>query len=561
MSSTQHHDLSAAPFRPSRVLVDFAAAQRTKRQADQVASERAAELAQFRRLGVANSHHRRQPVAQAAAAQVAPAFAFVGGERAFGAADTDRLTNNWTSVNTGINADLERALPTLRARSRDWVVNTDIGRRYMDLVKDNVIGAAAPRLQVRAVLRDGSADLDEVANTAIEQHWATWCNSADITGRLSFAEICRLNVACAARDGEYLTHRIRDRKLPYGYALQVQDVDRIYTGNGSLANSVAGNVVRLGVEINQRGQSQALHLYSQHPGDVGMGMAPSPHTQRVTMDNVFHGYVTERPEQLRGYPWTHAILRRANTLHTYEGYGLEAAKIGAAKMGFYTVDKDMVDGGMSLDDLKDATGQLVQDVEAGMLEALPPGVNFETFNPDYPHQNFDSFVTKFERRVSAGLSVAHHNLSGDMTGVNYSSARIAELAEREHWRGLQRWFIHAFVRPVFEEWLRIALLMGAITLPSGKPLPAERFEKFRSAASFQPRGWRWVDPRNDMQAAEMGLRSNLTSERRIVEEQGEDLDDILLDKQRYRERLAALGLPIPGEAPAMPADPATEPNP
>lgn len=530
-------------WRDSRVRERQAAAAQAETQQAQQA------LAAFRRGGQALA---RRPVMPRAAAIAAAAFEVVDGARAFGAADTDRLTTGWTSTNTGINADLERALPTLRARSRDWVLNTDIGRRYIDLVKDNVIGSTAPRLQVRATLT-GTDTLDEVANTAIETHWARWCEHADIGGRLNFAQICRVNVGAAARDGEYLNFHVLDRMLPYGYALQLMDVDRIYTGNGALAAAQGTNIIRLGVELDTRGRAVAYHLYSGHPGDGAAGLAPKPLAQRVPADQVMHGYVYERAEQVRGYPWTHAILRRANTLHAYEGYGLEAAKIGAAKMGFYTIDKDAPGGDPpTFEDYKDATGQLVQEVEAGMLEALPPGVDFKSFNPDYPHQNFASFVGAFERRISAGLNVAHHNLSGDMSGVNYSSARIAELAERDHWRGLQLWFIQAFVQPVFEKWLRIALTHGEITLPSGAPLPADRFEKFRSAASFQPRGWRWVDPNNDMKAAEMGLSNNLTSARQIVEEQGGDLDEILLDQQRYRQRLKALGLPIPGDVPAAP---------
>jgi hypothetical protein len=43
-----------------------------------------------------------------------------------------------------------------------------------------------------------------------------------------------------------------------------------------------------------------------------------------------------------------------------------------------------------------------------------------------------------------------------MEGVNYSSARIAELDERDTWRGMQQFWIEHFCQPIYEDWLRMA---------------------------------------------------------------------------------------------------------
>ena len=569
-----HHDLSAGPFRPSRVLVDFATARQAKRQAEQVARERGAEMAAFRRLGGGSGQPRRQAVQQQLAALPQPAFAMVSGQRAFAAGGTDRLTAGWVSFNTGINADLEAALVALRARSRDWAQNTDMGERYLTLVADNIVGSDPPRLQVRATLSDGKT-LDEVANTAIEQAWVDWCRAGkcDITGALSFGELLRNIVQGTARDGEHLLRRLRDRRLPYGYAVQLLDVDRIDTARNFAPSAQGANAVRLGVEIDGLGRKVAVWLTSVHPGDSGAGVAPRGMSGRVLADQVLHGFVLKRPEQARGYPWPSNVLKRANLLDQYEQYAAVAAKIGAAKMGFYTVDKDMVEGGLTLNELKDATGELVQDVEAGMLEALPPGVDFKSFDPDYPHQNYAAFVGECKRDLAAGLNVAHHNLSGNMSGVNYSSARIAELSERRHWRALQRWLIDTVVQPIFTDWLTMALLTGSIRLPSGAALPADRVEKFASAAKWQPPGWAWVDPEGDIKASAMAMTYDMRSLRQISDEQGVDQDDVLADKVALRDKYRAAGLPVPawlaggaamtvgGSQPAPAPQPAAAPTP
>lgn len=482
--------------------------------------------------------------------------------KAFAAGGTDRLSAGWVAFNTGINADLDGALQALRARSRDWAVNTDMGRRYISLVQDNVVGPEAPRLQVRATLADGQTQ-DEAANQAVEDAWWRWCQrgACEVTGQLSFADVCRTVAASAAREGEFLSRRIRSARasgISMGFALQLLDVDRIAHVSASAAGQ---NVIRLGVEIDPLGRPVAVHLNTVRAGDPQAALTPTGRTERVAIDDVLHGFILERPEQVRGYPWPSAVLLSADQLATFKRYALIAAKIGAAKMGFYTTSADAVSEPISVSDLRDATGQLVQDVEAGMLEALPPGVDFKSFDPAYPHQAFDGFVAGHERGIAAGLNVAHHNLTGNMNGVNYSSARIAELAERSHWRSLQRWFIDVFVRPVYADWLRMALLTQSIRLPSGAPLPADRFDKFFQASTFQPRSWAWVDPRADMDAATTALQHDMRSLRQITDETGVDLEEVLADKARLLAKYQQLGLTPPAWLTGQPAAPAATAQP
>lgn len=526
----------------SGVLRAFKSWMQQQRRERELGREQQQAAAEFRRFGGSS---RMMPPRIASASLPQPGFPRVSGQRAFAAAASSRLTSGWGAFATGINADLEGALAALVARSRDWAVNTDLGRRYVSLVQNNVPGATGPTLQVRAKNADGK--LDEAANAAIEAAWSDWCSygNCDVTGRMSFADVCRTVIACDARDGEHLVRKVRGRAYSYGFRLQVLDVDRIAT-NVAISQADRGNVVRLGVEINSLGRCVALHLMSAHPGDPGAGAAPSVITQRVPIDELLHGFIQERPEQVRGYPWAAAVLLSADQLATYKQYALVAAKVGAAKMGFYTTSVDAMKEGTDWDHLKDATGALVQDVEAGMLEALPPGVTFQSFDPDYPHQAFEPFVNGHERGVATGLNVAHHNLTGNMTGVNFSSARIAELGERSHWRGLQTWHIGTFVRPVYAEWLRMALVTQSIRLESGAPLPVERFDKFYAASEFQGRSWEWVDPKNDMEAAEFALRNDMRSLRQINDQQGVDTDAILVDKQSLIKRCQDLDIPLPG---------------
>lgn len=538
-------DLSAAPFRPSRILSQFVHAREAERTAKRQADERAAAARQGPALRIPRGAFGS---AQSDAAQ--PAFPVVSGQRAFGAAGTDRLAAGWSVTNSGINADLEAALDALRARSRDWAMNTDSGERFVSLCVDNVVGAEAPRLQMRAKLADGR--MDEAANQAVEDAWAQWCRSAGVDG-LSWHDVCRLGLEAAARDGEALGRHVIDNALPFGYAIQLLDVDRIDTRRNVGAVQRGAPSVRLGVEVNALSRPLALYLTDGHPGDPRSPAAGR--AERVPVEHLVHAFVRRRPEQVRGYPWAAAVLKRSNMLDGFEQYAMVAAKWGAAQMGFYTVDKDTVSSELTWDQVKDATGNLAREFDAGLLEALPPGVDFKANDSKYPTQAYGPFVDDARRSLAAGLNVAHHNLSGNMRGVNYSSARIAELTERRHWRALQRWFVRTFIQPVFEAWLRAALLTGSIRLPSGAALPPERAGKFAAAATFTPPSWPWVAPDDDMKADAIALTYDRRSLRQLNDEAGVDLDEVLLEKARLRDRYIALDLPVPpwltGGAPLM----------
>jgi lambda family phage portal protein len=159
------------------------------------------------------------------------------------------------------------------------------------------------------------------------------------------------------------------------------------------------------------------------------------------------------------------------------------------------------------------------DAQPGVIETLPPGLEFQEWSPDHPAAAFPNFVITLLRQVATGLGVSYNALASDLTGVNYSSMRSGLLIERDLWRRLQQWLIESFLQPTFETWLKMALLSGELVLDSRDP------SKFL-AGKWEPRGWQWVDPLKDVQAAILGIGAGLTSRDAVVSEKGEDVEEI-----------------------------------
>ena len=475
----------------------------------------------------------------------------------FAGAGINRLTQSLANWSAGINADLDGNLGILRARARQLCQNNEFGRRFLSLVAGNVIGKVGPTLQVRAL--DPQGKLDTAANGIIETAYNQWRERCDVRGMLSLAQIEQISIKGVARDGEALIRFVRNRDLPNGIGLQLLEADRIDDQlNRTLDN---GNDIRMGIEVNSQLRPVACWIKTTHPGDTLTHRVTGAGTERVPIDQLLHIYLPERAEQVRGYTWMHAVILRMAMLHAYEEAAVVAARVGAAKMGVFTRKEGT--GGAIANQVADGVSAGIPQIsaEAGEFFELPEGYTLESWNPEYPHANFDSFLKACFGGVATGLNVATHNLTGDMTQVNYSSARIAELSERDMWELMQEWWISAVSRRIYNAWLESALIRGDIKFPkSGKALPADKLQKFAEAARFQGRRWQWVDPVKDIEAAEREIALNIRSRTEVAASRGRDFEDVIAELAQENAALTAAGLPTTiGKTPAPAPQPVETP--
>lgn len=126
-------------------------------------------------------------------------------------------------------------------------------------------------------------------------------------------------------------------------------------------------------------------------------------------------------------------------------------------------------------------------------------------------------------------------MAGDLESVNYSSARIGSLDDRDFWREMQTHIIADFCEPLYKLWLESAYLSGALDIT---------FNQFNRVQDpiFRGRGWAWVDPSKDMKAYIEGLESNISTLTAIKAEQGIDIEDHFANIKRERELAERYGV-------------------
>ncbi|RPF99698.1 MAG: phage portal protein [Rhodospirillaceae bacterium TMED63] len=286
-------------------------------------------------------------------------------KRGYAGVNTGRLFADFATMVRSSDAELKPALRILRNRCRELARNDEYVRRYLQLLRTNVVGPQGVSVQCKARNADGT--LDAPGNKIIENAWNRWGKRGTCTvdGRLSFADAQRLVVETLARDGEVLVRLIGGAQNQDRFAIQFLEADLL---NEELnKRTTDGNAIRMGVEVDSFGKAVAYHLLRTHPGDYEFAEGYNRQHTRVPADQLLHIFMSDRPHQTRGAPPMAAAINSLKMLHGYREAELVAARVSAAKMGFITSP----DGeGYTGDDLED-THAPVMSAEPGSKAAQP----------------------------------------------------------------------------------------------------------------------------------------------------------------------------------------------
>ncbi|MGB1527727.1 MAG: phage portal protein, partial [Candidatus Puniceispirillaceae bacterium] len=293
-----------------------------------------------------------------------------------------------------------------------------------------------------------------------------------------------------------------------------------------------GNQIRMGIEVDQAMKPVAYYVLTNHPNDRHYSHRAERKHVRVPAGEMIHLYMPTRTHQSRGEPFMVSAMSALKMLHAYREAEVIAARIGASKMGMLTTPTgdDFMGDGLEND------FQPVIDVEPGSFHQLPQGYDFKMFDPDHPNSGYAEFESAMLRGISSGLGVSYASLSNDLSSVNYSSIRQGALDERDQYRVLHSFFIEHFVEPVFRSWLSSAMDFGGI------PLPTAKFEKFSDNISFRGRGWNWVDPLKEINAAVVGLNNGIMSMQDVAAHYGRDAEETFSAISRDKELAEQFGL-------------------
>lgn len=503
----------------------------------------------FGRLGLTTAGESER-AAQLAGRRVAAAYA--AQRRSLLAALSTHDVASWSADGLHINADTAMGLVTARARSRDAAVNNGYARRFVGMVRGNVLGPHGVRHQSR--VRTAAGVLKTAVNDRLEAGWRAFGRRGvlDVTGRYSWRDMERLVLRHVVVDGECFV-RLLPGRGPHALQLQILQADVVPVSHR--ADLGGGRRIRQGIEIDREGRVLAYHMRRDDTTDdlVGEWAGATHQMLRVPADEVIHLMVPEQAGQLRGLPWMITALKRMYQAADFASAGLNKARESAKRGGWLQAQLEADDTPIErIVDGTDAAGTDYVSLHDGTWEKLPAGYEAKPFESDYPNIEYGQFIKDCLRDIASALDVAYITLGNDLEAVNYSSGQLGLEAERTMWLALQEWFIEALVEPVHRRWLGYAL----VAAPELDGLAFDKLDTYAAAARWQAHRWQPLDPLKTIEAQRSRIEARLTSPQRVIAEGGDDPDEIIAELREWEEKTSGLP-PIPGAAPKQPAQPAT----
>lgn len=435
-------------------------------------------------------------------------------ERAYAAAKSGRRNKGWSGRSTSANGEIGSSLRDLRNRSREFVRDSWAGQRMLDVLTSHVVGTG-----IVTVPNTGSDRLDKEVKLVFEE----WAENADVEDFLDWPGIQALAVRSMVEGGDTVVRYVdipmaeAGRMVPF--RLQGLEGDSIDTSKDTAAIAEAGHRIRLGVQLGEWGRRKGLHLFEDHPSELGLNATRS---NFVAWSNLSHVYRPLRFGQVRGVPWFAAILLNAREVQDLIEATLVKARTEACFAGFITRSS----GGMSplAKQSKDGEdGKKLTRIEPGMIADLGDGeISFAS--PSSQTAFGEVYMTAMQA-MSAGAGITYDQLTGDLRQANYSSLRAGKiefrrLVEQVQWTVM----VPQLIAPVKRRLVDRAILAGRLRdRRGGYPLD-------HIMPAVEP-----IDPKKDLEADIMAARAGRLSPQEFIGAWGRDWRKVVEDTSAFYE--------------------------
>lgn len=237
--------------------------------------------------------------------------------------------------------------------------------------------------------------------------------------------------------------------------------------------------------------------------------------------------------QLRGITWLAPMMGKLRDLEDFEDSTRLREALNAAFTAFVTRNMPTeMDAGEIMKHWADVDAAAAQSgmaragLEGGTTWFLEPGEDVKFAAPPGVSGTYEPFKRSQLRGIAAAAMLLYEQVSGDFSQVN---DRMWRAAHDEFKRGIEMiqhsTVVFQTLRPVMQWWGAMGRLSGA--LPSTLRT---------DIVPWTPQAWPYINPVQDVAAAEAEIRAGLSSRTRRLRARGERAEDVDAENKADRDR-------------------------
>lgn len=483
-----------------------------------------------------------------------PDAGYVGGQ-------LGRMNSNWRPRNRAADAEIRKDHELLTARARWLGRNNPICISAGETLVNNIIGEG---IRTRACVANDAGEELARWNRQADDLYKRWMDQADASGSDHWHEMTRMQLGQAIEAGEAIYIESYDpdssRVSPICYeAIEQDQLDC----SRDRPQGDKENEIRRGVEMTRSGRPLAYWIYPNHPGQI---YGVRGESIRIPAARVLHLYRRRRPSQSRGVSWFAPLVRALWNLYDYMDHEIEAAKV--ASYFVYMLKREEYDDGDSFadgNDSSDDNGNEEAVLGPGIALTGGPNDKLEVIQSQRPNSQAAPWIQLLMQMMGQAVGLSFPRFTGDYSKTNYSSARAADLQDRQGFRPAQLWHSWRIDATVRQRVTSNLIAFGALPIPGGMTRFNRNPDRWL-ACKVRPPGWAYVDPDKGTAASIAAIGSGLSNFDRELGALGLDRDEVWSTLAQEVKQLKAMGLPIeavfpmlakPAAAPQSPAKPAT----
>jgi lambda family phage portal protein len=397
---------------------------------------------------------------------------------------------------------------TLRQIARHLDENHDLVVALFDDLCNNIVGAG---VKVAPMVRRADGTLAEDINDRAAELWDQWGQAPETTGEMGLEAMERLICRSWLRDGEEFTQLVTQPayryRTPVPLVLELLEADLVpFNYSDATTNTLHG------IRCDDWNAPLTYYVWKNHPGDPLRPVTTMSDLKVIPAERMIHVKFTRRLRQRRGVPVIHAVLTRLQDLKDYEESERIAAKVAADLTWFIQRTSEY----QGIVDVDTATNNRTLKMSAGAGFELLPGETVGTIKSERPNSALVSFRDGMLRAVAGGTGTRFSSIARNYNGT-YSAQRQELVEGAIAYRAQFAYLVRRFYRPVYEAWMRQAVLAGALKVPL---TGVDKATLYR--ADFRAPALPWIDPSKEADAYRTLVEAGLESRQEIMRQRGRD---------------------------------------